>query len=186
MWNTWFFFFLLFNPEPPATSILDLINPIPLEGSCKGSAIIEWQGDSKKESIQIVNETCNNAVLNFKKFLDYKKISYDENLNLSVNISVLDSGFKNKALNDPKRFTNGIVPRDSEGYVLIAHGYYSLKLKQIFIFNKIFINNKSNKFFKNALSHEVFHALIHQNNIKLPSEQEEVLAIQFSKFLGLW
>lgn len=168
------------------------IASISLNDDCKQVSIVEWQQQPKPylSSIRILNKACNQAYKNFHLFLKTKNISAPVRPNLVVNISLLDDRVTLRGLNDPLRFKNRYFEVDKAGKIIPILGYYHYNPQHIFIFNGLWIDEDPNPEFIKVFEHEIFHALIHQNNLhwSLPEPKDatdEKYAREFTEYLGL-
>lgn len=211
MWGTWLFVFL--NHGSPSfdganyiysNDALELksksssleplpeerISPITLKNKCENGIVIEWQDDlPSEEKVAVINDVCSIAVNNFGKFLKTKKIISPQKLNLKFSLSLLNRGYNKRQMNDPERFSECNLPKDSNGKPYKKYGYYHFETNHIFVINEVFEDKKPNVFFKMLLAHELFHALTHQNNLfeKMPYpeyDSNEIMAREFTSFLG--
>jgi len=191
MWSTWLFVFNVFlssfyHNEPFPFEKKE----IKLSGNCSDVVIAEWQDDNiTDEKIKIIDSVCQNAFNNFKTFLKIKNISINKEIKLNVQISLLNVGDKPRQLNNIIRFYNQSEMFDENGKYITKYGRYYFKSRFIYTINEVIKNNKPYSFFQETLSHEIFHALIDQNDIrnKLPFpfyESDEKFAQEFAIFLN--
>lgn len=163
-------------------------NPIVLEHKCQNVSINEWQNIPKSnlsKAVSHIDEVCNASLDYIKPFLISKNIQFDD-LALKARISLLNyQGFR--SLNDNLRFTFGNKVYDESGKLLPQIGQYHYATKTIFLDNQVFYDSQSfNAQFARVLSHEIFHAVLKQNNLleQLPNkESNEKFALEFEEYV---
>lgn len=159
-----FYFLLLFNKleiEPNNQELLT--NSIYLTNKCQNVKIIEWRGSEINQSnISIIDDICNNSVINFEKSNNVN------NQNFNWNISLIPiNGIR--SLNDKNRI-NTNKP---------LLGWTSHEINITFV-----LSNLDHNKFNEVLAHELYHSLSFYYKTYVDSSTDEELARKFTKFLG--
>lgn len=191
MWGTWLFVFQLFAFNIYQNDPFEFEKKeIKLSGNCSNVEIVEWQDDKiTNDKIEIINSICQKSFNNFKNFLNNKNILIKKPIKLNVKISLLNVGDKPRELNDIVRFYNQSEMFDENGKYITKYGRYYFKSHHIYTINEIIKDDIPYQFFQETLSHEIFHALIDQNNVRmeLPMpiyESDEKFAQEFAIYLN--
>lgn len=183
-----------------------LPSPINLSDNCAGVQVIEWRptiGQMRstypsEKAKATLNEICNLAVKNFRKFILSHNYIIGRIENFSQSVSLLPADIYNhgadlRNLNDSSyRFFNRYKEYDENGDVIPIWGYHSRSTSHIFIRNDVLAGNgkEANLEFKTIFAHELFHAMSYQFGIfnQHSGNQtiaDEKMARRFTKFLGL-